>query len=329
MFRKGDIEIAFSLDALPLELDQTVFLCVDPGAGGPQSDYAVVSIARIRGTIQVRALREHPRFLARVDELLHALLLVGEEVVREARVEVVEEARELGVVARDLHVDDLLLEVVVDVEQQEEDGEARGVAAAGGVLERAVERDGGAVAEVLDPERVEALADEREHAVAVLRQPEHADDVRDRVLRGRLLGPEDARADGFGPVRHCAGARHRRARRRRERCGACGVFCLPACWLACEKPATDEHCTEVSKQFAVFERHIGRIRAVPELAHSEIVVFVERNLVSLVCNCSFIRYLILQMCDFRAMKVHITKRDLTACLVCASGSITRPRVMAY
>lgn len=55
VFRKGDIEIAFSLDALPLQLDQTVFVCVDPGAGGPQSDYAVVSIARTRGTVQVSA----------------------------------------------------------------------------------------------------------------------------------------------------------------------------------------------------------------------------------------------------------------------------------
>ena len=36
--------------------------------------------------------------------------------------------------------------------------------------------------------------------------------------------------------------------------------------------------TEVSKQFALFERHINRIRACPELAHSEIVVLIERNL---------------------------------------------------
>ena len=54
VFRKPDIRMA--MDLTPLELPQhpTVFIVIDPAAGGPQSDYAVVSIVRHRGNITVR-----------------------------------------------------------------------------------------------------------------------------------------------------------------------------------------------------------------------------------------------------------------------------------
>lgn len=53
VFRKSDVEIAFSIEAIPATLDTTVWLVIDPAAGGPQSDYAVVSIYRSRGTVTV------------------------------------------------------------------------------------------------------------------------------------------------------------------------------------------------------------------------------------------------------------------------------------
>lgn len=56
VFRKSDIAIAMDLTAYIPENNPTVFVVVDPAAGGPQSDYAVVSISRYRGCITVRDL---------------------------------------------------------------------------------------------------------------------------------------------------------------------------------------------------------------------------------------------------------------------------------
>jgi len=53
VFRKGDIALAFDTTGLPYEEKQTIWMVVDPAAGGPQSDYAVVSIVRNKGCVQV------------------------------------------------------------------------------------------------------------------------------------------------------------------------------------------------------------------------------------------------------------------------------------
>jgi hypothetical protein len=53
VFRKVDIDVAFSLAPITAELNTTVWVVIDPAAGGPQSDYAVVSIYRARGTVTV------------------------------------------------------------------------------------------------------------------------------------------------------------------------------------------------------------------------------------------------------------------------------------
>ncbi len=53
VFRKSDIELMFSVAPLPAEYKCTVWVVIDPAAGGPQSDYAVVSIVRTRGTVTV------------------------------------------------------------------------------------------------------------------------------------------------------------------------------------------------------------------------------------------------------------------------------------
>ena len=55
VFRKGDIELMFNSEPLPLVQDQTIWIVIDPAAGGPSSDYAVVSIVRQRGTVTVSA----------------------------------------------------------------------------------------------------------------------------------------------------------------------------------------------------------------------------------------------------------------------------------
>ena len=53
VFRKPDIAIAVSLVPLPCPDSPIVFIVIDPAAGGPQSDYAIVSIIRSRGCITV------------------------------------------------------------------------------------------------------------------------------------------------------------------------------------------------------------------------------------------------------------------------------------
>ena len=54
VFRKTDINIAMSLAPLECPEIPIVFIVIDPAAGGPQSDYAIVSIIRFRGSITVR-----------------------------------------------------------------------------------------------------------------------------------------------------------------------------------------------------------------------------------------------------------------------------------
>lgn len=53
VFRKGDILLAFNTDHIEMTNEQMVWIVVDPAAGGPSSDYAVVSITRRKGNVIV------------------------------------------------------------------------------------------------------------------------------------------------------------------------------------------------------------------------------------------------------------------------------------
>ena len=68
VFRKIDIDAAFAASPLELAKDQDVFVIIDPAAGGPSSDYAVVSLVRQRGIVTVRAL-PHTTRLTQSDTL--------------------------------------------------------------------------------------------------------------------------------------------------------------------------------------------------------------------------------------------------------------------
>jgi hypothetical protein len=46
VFRKVDINAMFSTTPLEFDKDQDVFVIIDPAAGGPSSDYTVVSLVR-------------------------------------------------------------------------------------------------------------------------------------------------------------------------------------------------------------------------------------------------------------------------------------------
>ena len=55
VFRKVDISLMFDTPGLPYVQDQMIWIVIDPAAGGPSSDYAIVSIVRMKGCVQVCA----------------------------------------------------------------------------------------------------------------------------------------------------------------------------------------------------------------------------------------------------------------------------------
>lgn len=52
-FRPGDIETMMTQEPPPPQAAEPIFIAIDPAAGGPQSDYAMVSITRHKGIITV------------------------------------------------------------------------------------------------------------------------------------------------------------------------------------------------------------------------------------------------------------------------------------
>ena len=54
VFRPADLDIMFSQAPPEPELNADVYVFIDPAAGGPQSDYAVLSFQRVKGLVTVR-----------------------------------------------------------------------------------------------------------------------------------------------------------------------------------------------------------------------------------------------------------------------------------
>lgn len=71
VFRKTDIDDLFAAQPLPFVKDQEVFIVIDPAAGGPSSDYAVVSLVRQRGIVTVRSNLRRSRNQIRLLALHH------------------------------------------------------------------------------------------------------------------------------------------------------------------------------------------------------------------------------------------------------------------
>ena len=53
-FRTADIDALLTMPIPPLEWKQEIFIIIDPAAGGPQSDFALLSMTRHKGIITVR-----------------------------------------------------------------------------------------------------------------------------------------------------------------------------------------------------------------------------------------------------------------------------------
>ena len=54
VFKAKDLDVMFSQPAPPAIMNEDVHIIIDPAAGGPTSDYAVLSITRQKGLITVR-----------------------------------------------------------------------------------------------------------------------------------------------------------------------------------------------------------------------------------------------------------------------------------
>jgi hypothetical protein len=193
VFRKVDIDAMFAAPPLELAKDQDVFLIIDPAAGGPSSDYAVVSLVRQRGIVTVRfSSRDQIPLPALARERAHVLRR-AEEAGHELLPQVKVEARELGVVLVETH--QLLLELAVDVQQQEEERNLLRVRRGRRVPPEHVQRVARRVRKVFVLQEAQAPVDALEHVRRVRAVCDLLDDV--RLVSLTCLS--------------CAGHRHRHA----------------------------------------------------------------------------------------------------------------------
>ena len=169
VFRKSDIAIAMALTPLPMPDHPYVFIVIDPAAGGPQSDYAIVSIVRERGNVTVRYFRlsvcfsRHlPRVLAARCKAAGVARLRADELGHHVPAQIHEEVDTLALL-RGVDLQQRLLEASVDVEEHKKQRE--------GVCER---QQGRALAHVADDGQLwrdaVVLADAREAVCAIAPQ---------------------------------------------------------------------------------------------------------------------------------------------------------------
>jgi hypothetical protein len=76
-FRGRDIATMFEQDPLPPVYAENLVLVIDPAAGGPQSDYAMVSMVRRKGMVQVRCAHFPSSHKIRVASVCNELLYGG------------------------------------------------------------------------------------------------------------------------------------------------------------------------------------------------------------------------------------------------------------
>ena len=91
IFKTAHIEIMFNQPPPPSILNEAVYTFIDPAAGGPQSDYAVLSVTRHKGLLTVHILADQIRLPQRVHKRLARDPAVldppGDELVRQGIVE--------------------------------------------------------------------------------------------------------------------------------------------------------------------------------------------------------------------------------------------------
>ena len=95
-FRASDIDALMAAEPPnPLPWREPLFMVIDPAAGGPQSDFALVTFFRHRGQIVVRISRAHVLHLQRALKVVQPLRLIHEEEWHELSAQHLQEADRL------------------------------------------------------------------------------------------------------------------------------------------------------------------------------------------------------------------------------------------
>lgn len=121
VFRKSDVAIAFDSPCMPFTQDQMIWVVIDPAAGGPSSDYAVVSICRMKGCVTVSGSREHVGFPAALDKHRNCNRVVDAELRNDGCFEVHQKALDLAIVLLLFEIPDFALEIDVDIHEKEKE----------------------------------------------------------------------------------------------------------------------------------------------------------------------------------------------------------------
>ena len=91
LFRSSDLEIMFTQPCPQPIVNEEVYLVVDPAAGGPQSNYAIITATRQKGMITVR--------------FVGVVYLVGDVYLAGARCAVAGQTWAGGAVVREAHLE--------------------------------------------------------------------------------------------------------------------------------------------------------------------------------------------------------------------------------
>ena len=111
----------FDMPPLPPIKDQEIWLVIDPAAGGPQSDYGIISICRQRGCVTV-SLCENVEFLTLLNELGDGYALIYRKLHDDSAAQIKEKTLQFSVVLYNFNSHDMLLKSLVYIQQQEENG---------------------------------------------------------------------------------------------------------------------------------------------------------------------------------------------------------------
>lgn len=122
VFRKVDLSIAFDSPCLPLILNQSIWMVIDPAAGGPASDYAIVSIVRNKGCVTV-SLRQHPALLAPRNETLLAAAVVNEKIDHKVVFEIDQKAFQFRCIGWHLAHQNRVLQIFVHIQKQQKNNQ--------------------------------------------------------------------------------------------------------------------------------------------------------------------------------------------------------------
>lgn len=256
-FRPVDIERALAPRRMQPETDEMLFVSIDPAAGGPQSDYCVISFVRQQGCVKVRTSAHEILLPERAHEVERCIQLRLEPPREHALVQCREQPRRLVLVERARAqrergaLEHLRAQLRVQVQEHDEHRLRGGRARARARDERVRRRRAHLLGEAL-----RAAAQRAEYELRVAAQ-QH---VKDRVVLQN-------------------DAPHARRSSASTRCRHAKVHAPFLCVVPARPALNTRAPAEPVKQFALVEQHIDSLRRHHTAWYdSPVYIYVERNL---------------------------------------------------